>query len=156
MKESIKSGFSFGITTGIITTLGLITGLNSSTHSSLAVIGGIIALALADGLAESMGMHMSKKSESKHPTYVWRSTFATFFAKFLTTMSFSVPIIFTDLSTAIMVDMAWGLFLLAILTFLITKNKEKKWKEILEHILIAIAIIIISNYAGILVHAYFS
>ncbi|GAI31399.1 unnamed protein product, partial [marine sediment metagenome] len=39
MKHSIKTGFSFGLTSGIITTLGLMVGLHSSTGSKLVVIG---------------------------------------------------------------------------------------------------------------------
>jgi hypothetical protein len=60
MRESLKSGFSFGITSGIITTLGLIVGLNAGTHSTLAVLGGILSIAVADGLSESTAMHVSK------------------------------------------------------------------------------------------------
>jgi len=39
MKHSLKTGFSFGLTSGIITTLGLMVGLHSGTHSRLAVMG---------------------------------------------------------------------------------------------------------------------
>ena len=52
MKRSLKSGFGFGITSGIVTTLGLIVGLSSGTHSELAVIGGILSIAIADGLSD--------------------------------------------------------------------------------------------------------
>ena len=65
MKQSFKSGYSFGITSGIVTTLGLIVGLSSGTHSELAVIGGILSIAIADGLSESMSMHVARKSENK-------------------------------------------------------------------------------------------
>jgi len=61
MKESLKSGISFGTTSGIITTLGLIVGLNAGTHSILAILGGILAIAISEGLSESTGMHISKK-----------------------------------------------------------------------------------------------
>ena len=77
MKQSLKSGFSFGITSGIVTTLGLIVGLSSGTHSELAVIGGILSIAIADGLSESMSMHVSRKSENRDRLYIWESTFAT-------------------------------------------------------------------------------
>ncbi len=50
MKAQIRKGFGFGLTSGIITTLGLIVGLHSSTHSKLAVIGGVIIIAIADAL----------------------------------------------------------------------------------------------------------
>ena len=155
MRESLKSGITFGTTSGIITTLGLIVGLNAGTHSILAIIGGILAIAISDGLSESTGMHISKKSESKHPSYVWESTFATLIAKFIVTISFVIPVILINLSTAIIVDISWGLLLLAILTFFTTERKNK-WKDIAEHLSIAIFVIIIAHYAGEWIHAVFS
>ena len=32
MRESVKTGISFGLTSGVITTLGLMVGLHSGTH----------------------------------------------------------------------------------------------------------------------------
>jgi len=60
MKESIKTGISFGLASGVITTLGLMTGLNAGTKSELAVIGGILVIAIADALSDSVGIHISE------------------------------------------------------------------------------------------------
>jgi hypothetical protein len=65
MKKSFESGLSFGTTSGIVTTLGLIVGLSLGTHSTLAVVGGILSIAIADGLSESMSMHVSKKNRNQ-------------------------------------------------------------------------------------------
>ena len=54
MKQSLKTGFSFGLTSGVITTLGLMVGLNAGTHSRLAVIGGIVTIAVADALSDAL------------------------------------------------------------------------------------------------------
>lgn len=157
MKESLKTGFSFGTTSGIITTIGLIVGLNAGTHSVLAVIGGIITIAVADGLSESMGMYISKKSESKHSSYIWESTFATLIAKVLVTLTFAIPVILIDLTTAVMINIVWGLFLLTVLSYFLSENKkEKKWKGILGHLLIAIFVIITAYYVGEWIYANFS
>jgi VIT1/CCC1 family predicted Fe2+/Mn2+ transporter len=156
MRESLKSGFSFGITSGIITTLGLIVGLNAGTHSTLAVLGGILSIAVADGLSESTAMHVSKKSESKHLGYIWESTFATLIAKFIVTMTFVIPVISTELQTAVWVDIVWGLFLLSALTYFVSEYKKgERWKDILEHLLIAIFTIIATHYLGGWIHAMF-
>ena len=66
MRHSLQVGFSLGLTSGIITILGLIVGLNSGTHSQLAVIGGILTIAIADSLSDAMGIHISEESEDKH------------------------------------------------------------------------------------------
>lgn len=60
-------GFSFGITSGIITTLGLIAGLDRSTHSRMVIIGAIIAIAIADAMSDSWGIHISEESQNKNP-----------------------------------------------------------------------------------------
>ena len=65
MKRSVKAGFSFGLTSGVITTLGLMVGLHSSTHSKLVVIGGILTIAIADALSDSMGVHIAVESQNK-------------------------------------------------------------------------------------------
>jgi VIT1/CCC1 family predicted Fe2+/Mn2+ transporter len=157
MKESLKSGFSFGTTSGIITTLGLIVGLNAGTHSVPAVIGGITSIAVADGLSESTAMHVSKKSESKRLSYIWESTFATLVAKFIVTMTFVIPVILTDLQTAVKIDIVWGLVLLSTLTYFVSEYKKgERWKDILEHLLIMTFVIIAANYVGVWIHSIFS
>ena len=157
MRESLKSGFSFGTTSGIITTLGLIVGLNAGTRSALAVLGGILSIAVADGLSESTAMHISKKSESKRLSYIWESTFATLIAKFIVTMTFVLPIISAELQTAVWIDIVWGLSLLCVLTYFVSEyKKEERWKDILEHLLIAIFVIIATYYLGEWIHATIS
>ena len=156
MKQSLKSGFSFGITSGIVTTLGLIVGLSSGTHSELAVIGGILSIAIADGLSESMSMHVSRKSENRDRLYIWESTIATLFAKFIVTMSFAIPVLLTNLQTAVMIDIGWGLFLLVILSFLVSEYEgRKKWIDILQHLFVAILVVALSYGAGEWINARF-
>ncbi len=60
MKESLNTGISFGLTSGVITTLGLIVGLHSGTHSKLAIIGGIITIAIADAFSDALGILREK------------------------------------------------------------------------------------------------
>ncbi len=149
MKESFKGGLSFGTTSGIITTLGLIVGLSAGTHSTLAVVGGILSIAIADGLSESMSMHISKKIENRSPFYLWESTFATLISKFVVTMSFAVPILFVNLQIAVMIDVVWGLFLLVILSYFVSDYEgRKKLRDISEHLIIAVLVIALSYYAG--------
>ena len=54
MKHSLKVGFSFGLTSGIITTLGLMVGLHSGTNSKIAVIGGVLTIAIADAFSDAL------------------------------------------------------------------------------------------------------
>ena len=150
MKHSIKTGFSFGLTSGIITTLGLMVGLHSGTRSRLVVIGGILIIAIADAFSDALGIHISEESENKHTTKeIWESTISTFLSKFVIALTFIIPLLLFQLSKAIIVSMVWGLSLLGIFSFFIAKEqKVKPWKVIVEHILIALVVIIITHYIG--------
>jgi len=79
MRESIKTGVSFGLTSGIITTLGLMVGLNVGTGIRLLVIGGILTIAIADAFSDSLGIHISEESSHRNGhKAVWEATIATF------------------------------------------------------------------------------
>jgi VIT1/CCC1 family predicted Fe2+/Mn2+ transporter len=149
-RHSFKIGFSFGVTSGIITTLGLIVGLHSGTHSKLVIIGGILIIAIADAFSDALGIHISEESENKHSSKeIWESTISTFISKFVFASTFLIPILLLKLSTAIIISVIWGLLVLAILSFNIAKEQQKKpWKIISEHIIIALLVIITTHYVG--------
>jgi len=150
MRHSFKIGFSFGLTSGIITTLGLMVGLHSGTHSKLVVVGGVLTIAIADAFSDALGIHISEESENRHTTReIWESTLCTFAAKFLFAATFAIPILLFELSTAIIVSVAWGLSLLAVFSLYIAKGQgERPWKVISEHLLIALVVIITTHYVG--------
>ncbi len=150
LRESLKTGFSFGITSGIITTLGLIVGLDAGTHSKPVIIGGILTIAIADAFSDALGIHISEESEIKHTAKeIWAATLSTFLFKFVFAMTFIVPILHLPLSEAIMVSLVWGLSLLGVFSFYIAKEqKVNPCKVIAEHLLIAAIVISLTHYAG--------
>lgn len=150
MLDALRTGFSFGLTSGIITTLGLMVGLHAGTHSRLAVIGGILTIAIADACSDALGVHVSEESEGRHTAVeVWQSTFFTFVAKFSVALSFMVPLLVFPLGRAIVVSVVYGLVLLGLFSYFIAKNgKEKPLGVVLEHILIAALVIFITHYVG--------
>ncbi|MBU0650628.1 hypothetical protein KKC59_01810 [bacterium] len=151
MKESLRTGITFGLTSAVITTLGLIIGLYSGTHSKMVVFSGILTIAIADAFSDALGIHISEESENVHtPKEVWASTIATFLAKFFFAMTFAVPIILFPLSIAIIISIIWGLGILAGLSYVMAKVQgEKPWKIIGEHISIAVSVIFITHWVGI-------
>jgi vacuolar iron transporter family protein len=83
MKDSLRTGISFGLTSAVITTLGLMVGLHSATGSRLAVLGGVLTIAIADAFSDALGIHVSEESECIHTTrQTWGATIATFVTKF--------------------------------------------------------------------------
>ncbi|MDH3382274.1 MAG: hypothetical protein OEL54_06180 [Flavobacteriaceae bacterium] len=158
MKLSLRKGFSFGVTSGIITTLGLMIGLNAGTHSKLVVIGGILTIAVADALSDASGMHVSEEAEAKHTEKsIWESTFATLLSKFVFALTFMVPVLLLELSTAIVVSMIYGLGLIAVTSYFIAKKeKAKPMKVVSEHLLLMVLVIILTHLVGMFVAVFFS
>lgn len=149
-KRSFITGFSFGITSAVITTLGLIVGLHSGTHSKAVVLGAILTIAIADAFSDALGIHVSEESEHKHSSKsIWVSSLGTFLAKFIFALTFAVPIILFDLSLAIMISVGWGFILLGIFSYIVGKSGEDNpWKAVIEHLLIAAVVIVITHFVG--------
>jgi len=157
MKEALKVGISFGSTSGVITTLGLMVGLHSGTHSKLAVLGGIITIAIADAFSDALGIHVSQEStNTKSHGHIWVATAATFGSKFFIAMSFLIPVIYFDFLTAIIMSIAWGLCVLIALSYKIARYQDQKpHTVILEHVLIALSVVVVTHYVGVLVSRVF-
>jgi VIT1/CCC1 family predicted Fe2+/Mn2+ transporter len=158
LKHSAKTGISFGLTSGVITTLGLMVGLHSGTNSRSAVIGGILTIAVADAFSDALGIHISEESENKHTSKeIWESTFFTFIAKFIFSISFVFPVIFLKLNFAMIVNIFYGIILLALFSFYLAKEQgAARWKVIAEHVTIAVIVVIISHYIGEAISMFFS
>lgn len=150
LKQSLRTGFSFGLTSGVITTLGLMVGLHSGTHSSLAVIGGVITIAVADAFSDALGIHISEESAAgRSAVAVWEATFATLFSKAFIALTFLVPLLLLELGTAILVAIGWGLGLIALLSWHLARHRgEAAWRVIGEHLLIAALVIVTTHFIG--------
>jgi VIT1/CCC1 family predicted Fe2+/Mn2+ transporter len=150
MKDSLRTGVSFGLTSAVITTLGLMVGLHSGTHSRIVVLAGILTIAIADAFSDALGIHISEEAENKHTIkQIWAATIATFLTKFLFAMTFVVPVILFPLSTAILISLIWGLSILTLLSYIIAKSQsEPPWKIVGEHIMIALVVIEITHWVG--------
>jgi VIT1/CCC1 family predicted Fe2+/Mn2+ transporter len=157
MKHSLKTGLGFGVTSGAITTLGLLVGLHSGTYSPLAIIGGILTIAIADSFSDALGIHVSKEFEDRDSTrVVWEATIITFLTKFLIALSFVVPLVLFPLSMAVCVGVIWGLLILSGFSYFVAKQvKATPWKVMGEHLFIAIVVLFASHLAGHLINKFF-
>lgn len=155
MKDSLRTGLSFGLTSAVITTLGLMVGLHSGTHSKMIVLSGIFTIAIADAFSDALGIHISKEFENAHTVKeIWGATISTFLAKFLFAMTFVVPVFLLPLSHAIIVSLVWGFLVLGWLSYLMARaNGEPAWKIIGEHLLIAGVVVVITHWVGDLLGA---
>lgn len=153
MRSSLRKGIGFGLSSGVITTLGMIVGLHSGTHSTAIVIAGILLIAISDAFSDALGIHISEESALKNNhKEIWEATISTFFSKLCFALSFVVPFLLFSLTTAIVASIAWGFFVIIIFSYyLARKQKIRSYKVIFEHLLIAMAVIVITHYVGKLI-----
>jgi len=158
MKHSLKTGLSFGLTSGIITTLGLIVGLHAGTHSKIAVIGGILIIAIADAFSDALGIHISQEAQNKYSVKeIWEATLATLFSKLVFALTFIAPVLVFEFSRAILISVIWGLSTLSIFSFIIAKQqKENPWKVVIEHLAIGLVVVLITHFVGDWIATVFS
>ncbi|MEO0270854.1 MAG: hypothetical protein ABIM98_03100 [candidate division WOR-3 bacterium] len=158
MKHSITVGFAFGMTSGIITTMGLMVGLFSGTSSRLAVIGGILTIAIADAFSDALGIHISEESENVHTgKEIWVSTISTFLAKFIFASTFILPVLFLKLNIAVVVNILWGFFVLTVISYILSRiQSENPFKVVSEHLIVGALVVIISHFVGKVISQVFN
>ena len=158
MKVQLWKGCGFGITSGAITTFGLISGLHSGTQSKLAILVGIIVLAVADALSDAIGIHISEEAENAHTTREqWQSAFFTFISKLCVALSFIIPLQLFDIFTAIVASVIWGALLISVFSYVMAKSqRQNPAKVIVEHVGVMLVVVVLAHFIGDFVHELFA
>lgn len=153
-----RTGVFFGATSGVITTIGLIAGLYAGTQSAVAVLGGIFVIAVADAMSDALGIHLAQEADPDSTSeHVWSATFSTFWTKFVVALSFALPLLWLPLRTAVIASICWGLLVIGLLSFLLAREQQNSiLAVVLEHLGIAVAVIVVSHYIGVWVHSTFA
>lgn len=148
--HSWSVGISFGVTSGVITTVGLLVGLSAGTSSEVAVVAGVLTIAVADSLSDALGIHISEESEGVHTAReTWSAAAATFAAKLVMATTFVVPVLLLPLGTAVVVGVVWGTLALALLSFYAGRRQGVDPRPIvLEHLGVAAAVIVAAQLLG--------
>ena len=118
---------------------------------------GIVVLSIADALSDAMGIHVSEEAEMEHTSKeIWRVGFFTFVSKFFFALTFTIPIMFLELSTAILASILWGLFLITIFSFYMAKSqKQNPYKIIAEHAIITALVVLSAHCLGDVIYEFF-
>lgn len=156
--KGARTGIFFGATSGVITTIGLIVGLHAGTRSLVAVLGGILVVAIADALSDAMGIHLAQEAdpESTHD-HIWAATIWTFLTKLVVALTFALPLLWLPLQTAVIVCVSWGLLVITLLSaYLAHIQHVKALTVITEHLGIAIVVVTVSYFIGIWVKTAFA
>jgi VIT1/CCC1 family predicted Fe2+/Mn2+ transporter len=156
--KGARTGIFFGATSGVITTIGLIVGLHAGTQSMVAVLGGILVVAVADAMSDAMGIHLAQEADpdSTHD-HIWAATIWTFLTKLVVALTFAIPLLWLPLQTAVIASVSWGLLVITLLSaFLARIQKVSALPVITEHLVIAIVVVTVSYFIGIWVRTSFA
>jgi len=149
--------FSFGATSAIVTSLAFIVGLSRSINPKLAIIGSLLVIAVADNISDSLGIHIYQESELKKSKAVRVSTFYNFLTRFLVILVFISLVTFLPIGYSVIFSMVWGISLLSALSYFIAKEqKVNPYSAILQHVAIAVLVIVVSNFLGGWITSIFS
>ena len=156
MKKSYAKGFSFGIMSAVITTLGLMIGLSAATASKLAVVGGVISIAIADALSDAVGVHALVESEGAQGREVWEAASTTFLSKFIFALVFLIPVIFLNLQDALWTAIGIGVVLIVIISYKIAKLRNESFMyQTAEHLVLTFIVLAVTHYVGMWVASVF-
>ena len=80
--------FTFGGTSAIVTSMGLVIGLQSATAPPPTIVSGLLVIALADNISDSLSIHMYQEAERLDGKGALRTTLADFVSRLLVALSF--------------------------------------------------------------------
>ena len=150
------SKFSFGATSSTVTSLGIIFGLLSSGNPQASIIGSLLVIAVADNIADSLGIHIYRETTATKKENTKMFTVSNFITRFAITLTFVVLFAFLPIDYAATFCVVIGFGILIFLSYLIgVQRKTSTIKEILIHLGIAIPVIIISHFLGQLIFTLF-
>ena len=150
------SKFSFGATSSTVTSLGIIFGLLTSGNPKASVIGSLLVIAVADNIADSLGIHIYRESTRTQKENTRMFTISNFLTRFGITLTFVVLFAFLPIEYAAVACTIIGMSILVFLSYLIgVQTKTSTLREILIHLGIAIPVIIISHFLGQLIFSIF-
>jgi vacuolar iron transporter family protein len=155
LKKFDLTKFSFGGTSAIITNLALIVGLNSTAYAKLNIISGLLIVAIADNISDTLGIHIYQESEGVKPVSVWISTFTNFFSRLLVSLGFVLIIIIFPINLATVISIIYGLLIMSTISYIIGISKKiNPVKSIIEHLLITVLVIFLSIFIRGLIKNY--
>jgi vacuolar iron transporter family protein len=144
--------FSFGSTSAIITNIAIIIGLDTAANARLAIIGSLLVVAIADNISDSLGIHVYQESEGLNRKKIWILTITNFLSRLITSLGFVAIILVFPLNIAIVLSVIYGLLILSVVSYIIALSRKiNPWPTVLEHLLIAVIVIIVSKLFGYLI-----
>jgi VIT1/CCC1 family predicted Fe2+/Mn2+ transporter len=148
--------YIFGSSAAIITDVSLIVGLGSARAGKGPLLAGLLTIAVADNVSDSLGIHLYKESEGYSERLSLLSTTLNFLSRLLISCTFIAIVLVLPMAHAIIVGLVWGLLLIVFISYLISRgNKDNPVREMVVHVFTAVIVIVLSRYLGHVIAVYF-
>jgi hypothetical protein len=146
------SNFSFGAVSAVITSLALIVSLNTNEKAKLGVIGSLCVIALADNVSDTLGIHIYQEGEYSSFRKVWRATLMNFVTRLCVIIIFILFVLGFSPLLASVFSILYGFLILTVISYLVAQKRYLAPKTIiLEHLIIATLVLVISKYITYLI-----
>jgi vacuolar iron transporter family protein len=141
--------YIFGSSAAILTDVSLIVGLGSARTGKGPILAGLLTIAVADNISDSLGIHLYKESEGYGAKLSLFSTVMNFLSRLLISCTFVAIVLLLPMAHAIVAGLVWGLLLIVVISYLISRrNKDSAVKEVSVHVLTAVVVIVLSRFLG--------
>jgi VIT1/CCC1 family predicted Fe2+/Mn2+ transporter len=149
--------YSYGSTAAIVTSVGLIVGFGAASVSRSTVVSGLLIIALADNISDSLSIHVYQESQNFEARAAFRATLTNFAARFLVVMTFVGIVVAFPGRAVQVVATVWGMLLLGVLTYVLSRlRRERPWGGIAKHLFVAVVVVAVSRLLGRWIAAHLS
>lgn len=146
--------FSFGATAAIVTSIGLIIGLDAATATRATILAGLLIVAIADNLTDSLSVHIYQEAERLEPRAAFHAMLINFAVRLGLSLSFVFLIVILPLRAAIIASILWGLLLLTSLSYVVARTRKLPvLREIAKHVVVAAVVVLSSKIIGQMISA---
>lgn len=140
---------SYGGTAAVVTSMALINGLVAADATRPVIVSTLLIAALADNLTDTLSIHIYQESEQLNKKDALTGTVTNFLTRLLFGISFILLVGLFPLPYIGKAAIIWGMLLLAVLTYLVARERNvKPLPEVLIHLLAASVVITVSMMIG--------
>ena len=143
------SRISYGGTAAVVTSTALISGLSAADTTKPVIVSALLIAALADNLTDALSVHIFQESEQLDEKDALTGTVTNFATRLLLCISFVFLVVLFPRAHAAGVAIVWGALLLAILTYLVARERNlNPLLEVAKHLGVASTVIVVSMLIG--------
>lgn len=146
--------FGFGATAAIVTSIGLIIGFDAATATKATILSGLVIVAIADNLTDSLSVHIYQESERLEPSTAFHAVLTNFAVRLGLSLSFVLLMVILPLRVAVVASILWGLLLLTGLSYVVARTRKLPvLREIAKHVAVAAVVMLSSKLIGYVISA---